>query len=182
MAERHFSPPSYFFTLEKTDEIPQENLFSWLASHFKIAESEAVIRFNDFIFNLTRQLKEGKEIHWHKIGTLHKEFSGEIRFITANEKIEWLENVPAQKIIRENAEHRMLVGEAEKTSTEMSRLLQTTAQFRKQQWWIWPLAVAIASVIFLGWYFSEYGVKSSSTGNHLKTLPPDAPTGYKLTP
>jgi hypothetical protein len=182
MAERHFSPPLYFFALKKTDEIPQEKLFSWLASHFKIADSEAVIWFNDFIFDLTRQLKEGKEIHWHKIGILQKEFTGEIKFTSVREKLEWLENVPAKKIIRENAEHRMLVGEVEKTSAEMSKLLQTAVTFKKEHWWVWPLAVIIAVIIFLGLYFSEYGIKGSSTRNHIKTSPANAPSGYKLTP
>src|SRR5215470_6872129 len=47
VVDRHFSPPSYFFTLEKEDEIPKGKLFSWLASHFSTTDSEAVIQFNE---------------------------------------------------------------------------------------------------------------------------------------
>jgi len=182
VADRHFSPPSYFFTLEKEDEVPKGKLFSWLASHFSTTDSEAVIQFNEFIFNLARKLKEGREIHWQRVGSFQKELTGEIKFTSAKEELSWLENVQGQKIIRENAEHRMLVGEVEKTSTEMNRLLNSAVSQKKFQWWVWPVAILVAIFIFLGWYFSEHGMTPVSTGNHSKNSPSDAPSGYKLTP
>ena len=182
ITDRHFSPPGHFFTLEKEDEVPRGKLFSWLASHFGITDSEAVIRFNEFIFDLTRKLKEGKEIHWQKVGSFQKELSGEIKFTSVQEELSWLESVPGQKVIRENVEHRMLVGEVEKTSTEMNKLLNSVANGKKYQWWVGPVAVIVAIFIFLGWYFSEHGMTSVSTGNHLKISPASAPAGYKLTP
>jgi hypothetical protein len=180
--DRIFSPPGYFFTLEKEDEIPMGKLFSWLASHSGITDSEAVIRFNEFIFDLTRRLKEGKEIHWQKVGSFQKELTGEIRFTSVKEEFRWLENVPGQKIIRNNVEHRMLVGEVEKTSTEMNKLLNSVKDEKKYSWWVWPVAIVVAIFLFLGWYFSEHGVTTVSTGNHVKISPANAPAGYKLTP
>jgi hypothetical protein len=182
ITDRHFSSPGYFFTLQKEDGIPKGKLFSWLASHFMITDGEAVIRFNEFIFDLTRKLKEGKEIHWEKVGSFQKELSGEINFTSKGEELFWLDNVPGQKIIRENVEHRMLVGEVEKTSTEMNRLLNSVTGERKYQWWVWPVALIVAIFMFLGWYFSEHGLTGASTGNHLKTSPANAPAGYKLVP
>jgi len=181
-ADRHFSPPGHFFTLEKEDEIPRGKLFSWLALHFGITDGEAVIQFNEFIFDLGRKLKQGKEIHWEKIGSFQKELSGEIKFSNRAEELSWLESVPAQKVIRENVEHRMLVGEVEKTSTEMNELLNSVQNAKTYHWWVWPVAVIIAIFVFLGWYFSEHGITSASTGNHTKISPADAPVGYKLTP
>jgi len=182
ITDRHFSPPGYFFTLEKEEAIPKGKLFSWLASHFSITDSEAVIRFNEFIFDLARKLKEGREMHWQRVGSFQKELTGEIRFASVKEGFPWLENVPGQKIVRENVEHRMLVGEVEKTSTEMNRLLNSTIDEKKYQWWVWPVAVIVAIFIFLGWYFSEHGITGTSTGNHQKISPASAPSGYKLTP
>lgn len=181
-ADRAFSPPGYFFTLERADEVPRGKLFSWLASHFSITDSEAVIRFNEFVFDLTRKLKQGKEIHWQKVGSFQKELTGEIKFTSAKEELSWLENVPGEKIIRENVEHRMLVGEVEKTSTEMNKLLSSATIEKKYQWWFWPAVVVVAILIFLGWYFSTYGMTNAPTGNHSNISPADAPTGYKLSP
>jgi hypothetical protein len=68
-----------------------------------------VIRFNEFIFDLARKLKEGREMHWQKVGSFQKELTGEIHFTSVKEGLPWLENVPGQKIVRENVEHRMLL-------------------------------------------------------------------------
>lgn len=182
ITDRHFSPPGYFFALETGDEIPRGKLFSWLSSHFRITDSEAVIRFNEFIFDLVRKLKEGKEIHWQKVGSFQKELSGEIKFTSVQEELSWLESVPGQKVMRENVEHRMLVGEVEKTSTEMNELLNSVPNGKKYHWWVWPGAVIVAIFIFLGWYFSEHGITNGSTGNHTKSSPANAPAGYKLAP
>ena len=182
ITDRDFSSPGYFFTLQKSDDIPKGKLFYWLASHFTITDSEAVIRFNEFIFDLTRKLKEGKEIHWEKVGSFQKELSGEIKFTSEEGQVSWLENVPGQKIVRDNVEHRMLVGEVEKTSTEMNMILNSVTGEKKYQWWLWPVVLVVAVFMFLGWYFSEHGITSASTGNHLKISPANAPGGYKLTP
>jgi hypothetical protein len=121
-------------------------------------------------------------MNWQKVGSFQKELTGEIRFTSVKEELPWLENVPGQKIVRENVEHRMLVGEVEKTSTEMNRLLNSTVNEKKSHWWVWPVAVIVAIFIFLGWYFSEHGITGTSTGNHEKISPASAPSGYKLTP
>ncbi len=177
-----FLPPKYFFSFEKMEDVPPEKLFSWLAINLKITEQEAVIRFTDFIYELNRQLKEGKDIYWHGIGTLQKEFSGEIKFNADKNNLLWLEKVVAEKVIRENAEHTILVGETEKTSTEMNELLHPGEVIKRHHWWIWPLAVILAAIIFLGWYFSVNNISGASTGNNHVISPVEAPAGYYMIP
>ncbi len=180
---RSYSPPKYFFLFEKREKIPSEKLFAWLALHFNITESEAVIRYNDFIFDLNRQLKEGKEISWYNIGSFQKEITGEIKFESVKKELSWLQDIRAEKVTRENAEHTMLVGESEKTSTQMADILADSSTAPKRNyWWVWPLGIIISIIIFLGWYFSEHGITSTSTGNNHKISAEPAPAGYKLTP
>jgi hypothetical protein len=181
IASHSFLPPAYSVALDKGDGMPSEKLFSWLAFNFNVTEHEAVIRFSDFIFNLSRQLKEGKEIQWHGVGTLQKEFSGEIKLTPDKKGFPWLKEVIAEKVTRQNAEHTMLVGEAEKTSTEMYKLLQHNEKNPLHYWWTWPLAIILLAIIFLGWHFSEKN-PAGATGNNHKISPAEAPVGYYLNP
>jgi hypothetical protein len=180
IVDHSFLPPKYYFEFERSEEVPPERLFSWLASNLNITEQEAVIRYNEFLFDLNRQLKEGKQIHWLGIGSLQKEFSGEIKFIAQQKQFPWNREVVARKVTRENAEHTMLVGEKEKTSTEMMELLYLKGARKATHWWVWPLAIILAVLIFLGWYFSENASQSAS-GNKHKLHPNEAPSGYNLT-
>jgi hypothetical protein len=181
---RSFLAPAYLFTLEKArltasadtnEKNPvgqgketQSKLFSWIAANNNINEREAVGQFNDFVFDLKKELESGKKITWSGVGIFQKEMSGEIKFEGKKKELQFLEEVVAKKVIRENAEHTMLVGEVEKTSTQMTEMLSGDMVIKEKRsyWWVWPLAVIIVILIFLGWYFSEHGTSSSTGNNH----------------
>ncbi len=188
---RSFLPPVYFFSFEKArltvsaepndqnkfgqgKEARLGKLFSWLAAINHISETEAADRFNDFVYDLKKELEAGKKITWEGVGVFKKETTGEIKFEGRKKESSGLGEVIAKKVIRENAEHTMLVGEVEKTSTQMTEMLSGDIDIKRKRshWWLWPLVAIIMIVIFLGWYFSEHGISSSSTGNsHKITLP-----------
>jgi hypothetical protein len=167
---RSFLPPAYFFSLEKGKDTPPRKLFSWLAINFSLSERDAVLKFNDFILGLQNQLEAGQEVAWDGVGVFKKEATGEINFKSFRNNLSFLEEVIAEKVIRENAEHTVLVGEFEKTSTQMTEMLSGDVVVKEKSfyWWVWPLAAIIVILIFLGWYFSEHGLTSSSTGNNQK--------------
>src|SRR5258708_17007154 len=70
---RSFSSPKYFFAFGKGRETSSGKLFSWLAVNFNITEPEAVTRFNDFVFDLKKQLEAGNKIILDGVGVLQKE-------------------------------------------------------------------------------------------------------------
>ncbi|MFI5188488.1 MAG: hypothetical protein ACHQF0_17280 [Chitinophagales bacterium] len=180
-ANHSFLAPKYSFEFERSEDVPPEKLFTWLAVNLDITEQEAVIRFNDFLFDMNRQLKEGKQIHWQGVGVFQKEFSGEIHFTPENKEFSWHHEVIAEKVTRKNAEHTMLVGEKEKTSTQMKELLHPVGKEKNDRWWVWPLAIILAIIIFLFWHFSENTI-ANTAGNSNKISPAEAPAGYTLSP
>ncbi len=177
---KKIDPPSYSFILDPADKTPPTNFFKWLAHSLAISDHDAVLSFNDFAFNLKNQLSNGDVVNWNNVGTLSKELSGGIRFLP-HEKITLEKPVLAEKVIRQKAEHMVRVGEDERTSGEMSELLSKEEE-KKSIWWAAALVLAIISVIFLGWYFSENGIKISTTGNTQKTNIIEATSTYKLLP
>jgi hypothetical protein len=185
--DQSFLPPKYDVAFEQDRDVadvgaddqttstqkriaPSRKLFSWVAVNYGVTEREAIIRFNDFVFELKKELDAGKKIVWSGIGILQKDPGGEIKFDADKKGLPWLQQTVAKKVIRENAEHTMLVGETEKTSAQMSEMLLNPkfVKDKRVYWWIWPLAVIIAIFIFLGWYFSEHGLSGNATGNNHK--------------
>jgi nucleoid DNA-binding protein len=185
--DQSFLPPKYYVAFEQdhaVDDVdareqgavtqeriaPSRKLFSWIADNYGLTDKEAIIRFNEFLFELRKELDAGKKIVWSGIGTLEKDAGGEIKFNGDKNALPWLQQTVAKKVIRENAEHTMLVGETEKTSAQMSEILLNPRSIKDKRayWWVWPLAVIIAIFIFLGWYFSEHGVSGNATGNNHK--------------
>ncbi len=161
-------PPAYEFTLKQAPLSNSLKFFTWLGSAHNISNGEAVILFNDFAFEMKKHILAGNEIEWNGVGILSKGTGGEINFVSSeNSFLE--EPVSAEKIIREHAEHTVLVGEMEKTSFEMTKILKKPEE-KVTSWWAVTLVVGILAVMFIGWHFSEQGLKTSSAANQRHPL------------
>lgn len=171
--ERKIEPPVYGVSLQPVSNSPSKNFFIWLGATLQVSDREAVIRYNDFAFDLKNQLSGGDIVNWNGVGQLSKGLAGDIKFIP-QEKRSLESSVKAEKVMREKAEHMVRVGEDEKTSAEMTELLSHTDE-KKSYWWAYALIVTVLSVMFIGWYFSENGISMSSTSNSKKLVPAEVP-------
>lgn len=179
-ASRQVSAPIYCIALHHGGSGVPRKVYQWLASCFRINEQEAVIRFNDFAFELRNNILAGNKLVWNGIGTLSRGLAGEIRFESAGLR-QLTRPIPASKVLRENAEHVVRVGEQERTSAEMIELLQPAEQ-RKNWSWVAIAAILVAAVIFIGYYFSEHGVLPTSTGNRNLVNPALSTDTYRNIP
>jgi hypothetical protein len=177
---RKIDPPVYSVALTPAAASPSADFFRWLADVFHISASYAVIRFNDFAFEMRKQVTDGGTIHWNGMGTLSKGLAGDVKFVPAS--LAAMEKpVTAEKVIREKAEHMVRVGEEEKTSAEMTAMLNKPGE-KRSYWWVPAVAVILLAVMFIGWYFSEHGVALSSSANDKKIVPAQPAATYRVLP
>jgi hypothetical protein len=171
IADKIVRSPAFTINMLAGNNIPSKNFFSWLGSRLSVSEREAVIRFNDFLFDLKKQLSSGNKLEWSGIGTLRKSLSGDIQFESYVKDHSPATSVPAIKVLRENAAHTIRVGEQEKSSAEMIEILHHT-EAGKRSWWL-PVGIIllILSIIFIGYYFSTNGLNTSAAGNQKKLIP-----------
>ncbi len=168
IASKQISAPYSVIALHKDNAPPSKKLFGWLAAALNLSELDAVVQFNNFVFDLRNKLSAGNQLQWASVGTLSKGLSGEIIFEPVlHNPVE--SPVAANKVIRHKSEHSVTVGEYERSSDEMREFLGR-ARKKISNWWAIALIVIIASVIFLGFYFSAHGINVSSTGNQQKVI------------
>jgi hypothetical protein len=178
---KKIDPPAYAFALDSGSHLPGQDFFKWLANALGVSDREAIFRFNDFAFEMKKQIGEGHVINWNGIGTLNKGLGGDVKLTPSAIEMVFEKPVIAEKVIRNKAEHMVRVGEDERTSVEMTEMLNQKEE-KKSQWWIYALAVALLSIMFLGWYFSEHGVDISSAANGQVLIPQEAGTSYQILP
>ena len=177
---RTMNPRAYNISLQRGNGTPSKYFFNWLSGELNISERDAVIKFNDFVFDLKRQIASGAAILWHGIGKLEKDLSGEIKFTPSEGEIIFEEPVKAEKIIREDAKHIVKVGERERSSDEMIEILQhPEPEGKRSTWWVYALVIGLLAVIFIGWFFSTYGLKISTSANQYKSVPAEMPVTHK---
>lgn len=164
---RCVNPPVYTISFQASSQSTTNKLFSWLADEWNISDRDAVIRFNEFAFDLKKKIDEGNIIEWKGVGTLEKK-DNQVNFLPEENSV-GEKPVKAEKVIREHAEHTMLVGEWERTSTEMENWFHRTEK-KVFHWWIAALVIGIIVLAFLGWHFFERGLDVSSLGNQQKIV------------
>ena len=165
-AAREVRPPVYSVALHHGNGLVTRKFYQFLAGQWSVSESDAVIRFNDFLFELKQQINAGAKQHWPGIGTLSKGLAGEIRFQPDLRK-SITRPVPATKVIREHAGHQVRVGEDERSSAEMIELLQV-APPRPNGSKIWIWIIILAALAFVAWYFYDQGWLGLSAGNRTR--------------
>jgi hypothetical protein len=179
IADKIINPPVFHIVWKQNTGTPAKKFFTWLGSRLDISERDAVIRFNDFLFEFKKQLSNGNNLEWLGVGTFSKGLGGDIRLESLWDNISPGMPVPAHKVLRENAEHIIRVGEEERTSAQMKELLHHADEDRKKSLlWMAALVITILSVIFIGYYFSARGLNTSSAANQQK-LAPQQETGTR---
>jgi len=170
IADKIFTAPEYSFVIDSSSDRPSKKLFDWLSQVLGVSEWEAVRMMNDFSFDLKNNISSGSEVKWDNVGVLHRNETGSIVLDPFTLELDNEESVTAEKVIRENAEHTMLVGERERTSSEMEVILLTETEKVKRREWGWVIAIVLVvlAVMFIGLYFSEKGLLPSSSGNQVK--------------
>jgi hypothetical protein len=166
VAERTMLPPAYRFRFDKYFDAPDKEFFSYIASQQNILDYEAIKWYSEFSFELRNRIKNEDSVSWDGVGVLKKDGAGNVLFEPAASPFQFLQPTPAMRVNRPNAQHSLLVGDRERTSEEMNELLNDDAyQRRRVAWWVIALIIAVAALVFLGWYFYSHGF---STGNQNK--------------
>ena len=163
-ANKSFTPPVFNFEMESGQQGSSKKLFEWLSKVKEVTEWEAIKLVNDFSFDLKNQISASGEVNWKNVGRFLRDDKGNIVLESAFLQLESEMPVVAEKVIREKAEHKVLVGESESTTIEMEEYFSDTPA-KKDLGWIIAIVVVVLSIMLLGIYLSENGLNPSSFGN-----------------
>ena len=162
---RTIHPPVYRFRFDKFSDSPDKDLFAYLSAQQKISDYEALRQYNDFAYSLRDRLNYFREAPWEGLGILKKDDMGEIHFESSILNPSFLQPVPAEKVVRTNAKHMLLVGDRERTNREMSDWFAEEPIHGNRLWWVVALVGGIAAALIIMIHFSSRGWNVESTGN-----------------
>ncbi|HET7003321.1 MAG TPA: hypothetical protein VFI33_18490 [Puia sp.] len=162
---RTIHPPVYRFRFDKFSDSPEKDLFAYLSAQQKISDYEALRQYNDFAYSLRDRLNYFREAPWEGLGILKKDDMGDIHFESSILNPSFLQPVPAEKVVRTNAKHMLLVGDHERSSREMSDWFAEEPIHGNRLWWLVALVGGIAAALIIMIHFSSRGWNVESTGN-----------------
>src|ERR1700722_13126941 len=162
---RTIHPPVYRFRFDKFSDSPDKDLFAYLSTQQSISDYEALRQYNDFAYSLRDRLNYSREVSWEGLGRLIKDDMGEIHFESTISNPSFLQPVPAEKVVRANARHMLLVGDRERSTNEMNEWFAEEPVHGNRLWWLVALLGGIAAALIIMFHFSSHGWNVGSTGN-----------------
>jgi hypothetical protein len=161
-ANKQLLPVQLKFRFDKYFDVPDKSFFMYLSQKRNIPDFEAIKWYNEFAAALRHKIKAEEEAVWQGIGVFKKDFGGEVVFEPYASPYEFYPPVKAERIIRADAKHSILVGDKEKTNYEMTELLSDEVYVEKESWWIYALILAAVGLSILFFHFYRNNMKWSA--------------------
>lgn len=177
VGNRQFLPPQIDYRFKAEPAEPIAELVAWLSARMGMDAAEVVSRYQRFCEELLQPLTKGETLTWKGWGHWTQDQQGVLQFVTESPH-EQLLPIAAHKIIRDDAQHQIRVGEDSKSSVEMSQLLQQKkAPFPLERLiaWSW-LALAF---LWLGWHIYHHTLSTRSFANPSLIKATDTPKNYQ---
>jgi hypothetical protein len=167
-ANKQLLPVQIKFRFDKYFDVPDREFFAWLSSKKNIPDFEVIKWYNEFATDLRNKIRVDEEAVWQGVGVFKKDFGGEVVFEPHASPYELYPAVKAERIIRTDAMHSILVGDKEKTNYEMTEFLSDEVYVEKESWWIYALILAAIGLSMLFFHFYRNNMKWGVTGNQQK--------------
>lgn len=155
VADQMMTAPVFRTTFRLTDAVPEHQF-----DFFAVSNSEQKDQVKNDLFLFGQQLKEQIQqgpFEWNGFGTL--KFSGnELVFEPLVLVLDSLQKIPAEKVIRHNVAHQILVGDQETTTHEMSEVLHKSIVKRPLLLAGWIVVVVSIIIIVLILYVGKFQV------------------------
>ena len=166
---QQMAPPQYYYRFDKYFDSPDRKFFSYLATQQGVADFEAMRTYNEFAQQLRERIQQEDMVNWEGVGQLARDQEGNIVFESLLINPSFVMPVSSRKVIHPDAKHLLLVGDRQRTTTEMNDWLrQGKASSWKSSWWLYALLAAILSIMVLLFHFAYNGWQLDAAGNQQK--------------
>ncbi len=173
--EKKIVAPSPSVSFEGAELTP-EHLLAFIANEHKGSKPQAAAKLDEFCDRL-KSLSAGMELGLANAGYFYKNEDAMLAFKTAEVPPAFIPVVRAERVIRTDVAHQMLVGDRETDTTAMNHQLHSLTETRRSRWWIAAVIATVVAVGVIMVYMYEY--KNGMFGNAQRVEPKSAAPSYR---
>lgn len=155
-----FIAPAIQINFKLQTSVDDNRMYAFISREQKIDVSEAVSRYYSFANNLKEKLAEHKTAELPGMGVLSQNAEGGLFFRAASQINNYFPPAAAERVLREHLEHNVLVGDNNRTNTQMKEMLVEDVpqpSHAKDHWWIFAIALGIIGIATIVYYYLHNG-------------------------
>lgn len=178
IANKLLVPPETEIVFTTREENTSDGLVKYVADKKQVTVSQALDDVKKWCADARSKLKNGEEILLPTLGILKKGPSGNLFVPDVRSNI-FFEPVTAKRVIHDNSEHAMLVGDRQTTSSAMNNYYHQEVIVKKNNTWkIISIILLAIALFFLFIHFYGNPFSLSTIGNQHKIVPGTTPATY----
>jgi len=161
VAGKRISSPVFIAQHHKDDQVPDHQFYFFIGDGMKADD------FKNELFSFGEKMKRQVQIapfHWKGFGTLRYD-TNEMLFESEEIVLDSLQALTAEKVLRKDVQHNVLVGDQEMTSQQITDALNR-AEYKKP-WHIiagWTLLILSLIAILIYLYMKNFQITSTGLG------------------
>lgn len=179
-SDKMFYPPGEEWKLLGNEEVMDDSFINFICSKKNMAVTVAEEEWGKFCSDIRTKINNSGEIKLPGIGILKNDSNGVLQMETLMADTILLKPVIAERVIRKDAEHTILVGDREKTNFQMSELLNSNVSSANAKWWAWAAALFVFAAGLIVYNFSENKWSSKAIGNQHIIAPQPLPVDISV--
>ncbi len=150
-ANKILKAPAYDIQYSNAEPDTKAHFYTYLAKEMGLQYEEAEHQLKKFTAQLKDKLDTGEPVNFSGMGVLTKKEDA-YSFDANNSLNDFFPAITAERVIRQNAEHNVRVGEDDRTSTEMHHQLNQTI-VKEERWWIAALVLGFIGIAAIAYYY-----------------------------
>ena len=149
-------------------EVDAAPFLAYIARQTNSDAHEAASALDHFCDGLKNEASTHFNAKLEGVGNFVVNSNGDISFVALDLPQAFVQPVTAERVVRPQAEHNILVGDKETTNIEMAEYFnEETAT--KDRWWIWAIVLGVIGMLMVLLY-AEDSNSSAQFGNAIKII------------
>jgi CCDC81-like prokaryotic HU domain 2 len=174
MANKQILPPYNEISFQENRHTDPGNLPNYIADKKNILIQEAKDELDIYCRAWKKKMNAGEKLYLDPVGWLQKNSDGHIYFEKTGNNSYW-QPVSAERVLRQNATHNVLVGDRETTSTAMNQYYNGEVVFERSHWSTWAIILTAIASSVLFFHFSNHSIATEGVGNQQHFVISDPP-------
>jgi hypothetical protein len=143
-----FHPPACEIKFEQGTALTDTKFYHFLSGEKGITEVDAVRKFQDFAYQLRKDIQTHPFVELSNMGVLKRNGLGDVVFESSVSTKKYFPSIAPEEIGNEQEE--TVIAEQETTGEE--------AVVAKDRWWIWATVLALLALAAIGYYYMQDGL------------------------
>lgn len=159
-SNKAFTSPAAQIAFTQADVDADKKFYSFVSNEKQIEEADALLYFTNFTNRVKENLHTKGRVELNGFGVLSKDVAGTLQFHPAKPIPSFLQNVAAERTIREVSDEEMLAPDNKRKNNQTEGAESEEAEatrHKKEYWWVFAIILAAAAIAAIIYYYNQNG-------------------------